>query len=100
MERSRIRELGIVIGHLTPGANNAITDVAGVRVGHVTLISGEGKRDMPPQLPWRVRFVWTTNGDSTQDSSVFSWINAPRVMGNGTPVRACGSILPEYLFYL
>jgi D-aminopeptidase len=42
VERSRIRELGIVIGHLTPGANNAITDVGGVRVGHVTLISGEG----------------------------------------------------------
>src|SRR3981189_3872835 len=27
----------------TPGANNAITDVKGVEVGHTTLISGEGK---------------------------------------------------------
>ena len=36
------RDLGIVIGEGTPGPLNAITDVAGVRVGHTTLISGEG----------------------------------------------------------
>jgi D-aminopeptidase len=38
----RARDLGIVIGGGTPGPNNAITDVAGVRVGHTTLISGDG----------------------------------------------------------
>lgn len=38
----RARELGISIGHGTPGEHNAITDVAGVRVGHVTLVEGEG----------------------------------------------------------
>jgi D-aminopeptidase len=38
----RARELGITIGRLEPGPLNAITDVAGVRVGHTTLISGEG----------------------------------------------------------
>ena len=38
----RLRDLGIVIGQGTPGPNNAITDVEGVRVGHTTLISGEG----------------------------------------------------------
>src|SRR3981189_159189 len=27
----------------TPGANNAITDVKGIEVGHTTLISGSGK---------------------------------------------------------
>ena len=41
--RKRLRDLGIVIGRLAPGANNAITDVQGVRVGHVTLVRGEGK---------------------------------------------------------
>jgi L-aminopeptidase/D-esterase-like protein len=30
----------------TPGPNNAITDVAGVEVGHTTLISGEGKLEV------------------------------------------------------
>ncbi len=38
----RARDLGIVIGNLATGPLNAITDVAGVRVGHTTLISGEG----------------------------------------------------------
>jgi D-aminopeptidase len=38
----RARDLGVVIGDLPPGPANAITDVAGVRVGHTTLISGEG----------------------------------------------------------
>jgi D-aminopeptidase len=38
----RARDLGIVIGRGTPGPHNAITDVPGARVGHVTLIRGEG----------------------------------------------------------
>jgi len=40
--RARARDLGIQIGRLPPGRWNAITDVAGVRVGHTTLIAGEG----------------------------------------------------------
>lgn len=42
-ERKRARDLGIKLGRLTPGRWNAITDVEGVRVGHTTLISGEGE---------------------------------------------------------
>ncbi|MGH2463415.1 MAG: P1 family peptidase [Candidatus Limnocylindria bacterium] len=38
----RARDLGIGIGHGRPGLNNAITDVVGVRVGHTTLVSGDG----------------------------------------------------------
>ncbi|MFV0457163.1 MAG: P1 family peptidase [Actinomycetales bacterium] len=38
----RARDLGITIGTLPTGRHNAITDVAGVRVGHSTLITGEG----------------------------------------------------------
>lgn len=41
-ERPRARDVGIRIGTLPVGPNNAITDVDGVRVGHVTLIDGEG----------------------------------------------------------
>lgn len=40
--RPRARDLGIVLGTLPPGPHNAITDVAGVRVGHATLWRGEG----------------------------------------------------------
>src|SRR6266576_1863025 len=38
----RARDLGIVIGQGRPGPANAITDVPGVRVGHTTLIAGDG----------------------------------------------------------
>lgn len=37
----RPREAGIVFGVLRPGILNAITDVAGVKVGHVTVVEGE-----------------------------------------------------------
>lgn len=36
-ERPRVRDAGVVVGILPPGARNAITDVAGVRVGHTTV---------------------------------------------------------------
>ena len=39
--RPRARELGIVVGVLPPGPLNAITDVAGVRVGHTTVARGD-----------------------------------------------------------
>ena len=38
----RAREAGLTVGHIQPGSNDAITDVEGVRVGHSTIIRGEG----------------------------------------------------------
>jgi D-aminopeptidase len=38
----RARELGIRVGDLAPGPHDAITDVDGVRVGHSTVVRGEG----------------------------------------------------------
>src|SRR4029077_1083590 len=43
-ERPRIRDLGVHPGVLSPGKWNAITDVAGVRVGHKTIVEGESIR--------------------------------------------------------
>ncbi|MEX2363182.1 MAG: P1 family peptidase, partial [Balneolaceae bacterium] len=43
-DRQRVRELGIYPGILTPGINNAITDVEGVQVGHRTVVEGENVR--------------------------------------------------------
>jgi D-aminopeptidase len=37
-ERFRLRDLGIIIGSLPTGPNNAITDVPGVKVGYKTII--------------------------------------------------------------
>lgn len=42
--RRRAREIGVITGGLPVGKWNAITDVAGVKVGHVTLMEGEDVR--------------------------------------------------------
>jgi len=43
-KRLRLRSLDITIGHFEPGPENAITDVAGVIVGHVTCMDGAQTR--------------------------------------------------------
>ncbi len=43
-ERARARDLGVAPGIFHPGANNGITDVAGVRVGHTTISIGDSVR--------------------------------------------------------
>jgi D-aminopeptidase len=40
VERGRARDFGVSIGRMPTGRDNAITDVEGVRVGHVTLLAG------------------------------------------------------------
>jgi D-aminopeptidase len=42
--RPRAREAGITIGILPPGPLNAITDVAGVKVGQITIVEGANIR--------------------------------------------------------
>lgn len=44
MEKKRAREFGIKPGRYEPGPYNAISDVAGVKVGHFTLIEGDDIR--------------------------------------------------------
>jgi D-aminopeptidase len=43
-QRERARDLGVKPGVFAPGALNAITDVAGVRVGQTTIIEGDSVR--------------------------------------------------------
>lgn len=43
-QNKRLRDYGIEVGVLKTGKNNAITDVAGVKVGHTTLIKGDSIR--------------------------------------------------------
>jgi D-aminopeptidase len=54
--RVRALDLDIRIGELEPGDNDAITDVAGVCVGHETVMQGDSVRTgvtvvVPPELP-------------------------------------------------
>jgi len=66
LERKRAREYGVEIGRFPTGPGNAITDVAGVRVGQKTVVrdsSTEGSRAVrtgvtviwPGKQPWRDR---------------------------------------------
>lgn len=88
--RARLRDLGITIGRMAPGRYDAITDVAGVAVGQVTLIRGEGplapgrgpvRTGVTAILPhggdlWREKVpaaTWVLNGNGEMTGSV--WIN-------------------------
>ena len=42
--RPRSRDIGLTVGVFQPGAHNAITDVAGVRVGQTTVVEGDNVR--------------------------------------------------------
>lgn len=56
MARERLRDLGVVIGELPIGPSNSLIDVAGVRVGHKTLIEGDRVRT-------GVTAIWTHDGN-------------------------------------
>src|ERR1041384_2674428 len=43
-KRPRAREVGVIVGVLPTGPLNAITDVAGVAIGHSTIIKGDNIR--------------------------------------------------------
>ena len=62
--RVRARELGLPLGRFKPGKHNAITDVAGVLVGHSTIIRGEPGPPVNEQSLAKCRTMrgWTTAG--------------------------------------
>ena len=43
-QRPRARDVGVIVGGMQPGPLNAITDVAGVRIGQVTITEGDNVR--------------------------------------------------------
>ena len=57
-KRARLRDLGIRVGRLEPGPLNAITDIAGVEVGYVTLVE-----DRPAVLRTGVTAIWPGGRD-------------------------------------
>jgi D-aminopeptidase len=77
----RLRDLGISIGLLPTGPRNAITDIAGVRVGHTTLIEdgtdGDGK---PRTIRTGVTVIVPHDGDLWRDAV---YAGAHRLNGNG-----------------
>ncbi len=75
MSSLRLRELGISIGHFPTGALNAITDVAGVTVGHYTLIY-----DQPRVARTGITMILPRSEDTWRDYS-FAGFHAQN--GNG-----------------
>jgi L-aminopeptidase/D-esterase-like protein len=71
--RPRARDLGVPFPG-TPGPRNALTDVAGVEVGHTTLVSGEGKLQVG-KGPVRtgVTAILPRGKSSTGDAAFAGW---------------------------
>jgi D-aminopeptidase len=86
-ERPRAREAGISFGILAPGPLNAITDVAGVKVGQVTLIEG-------PNVRTGVTAILPHGGNLYQDKvpAGFAVGNAYGKFMGSTQVRELGEI--------
>jgi D-aminopeptidase len=75
MTRRRLRDLGLSTGLLPPGPLNAITDVAGVRVGYATVI-----RDQPYIVRSGITAIWP-RGPEIWEDYVFAGVHS--FNGNG-----------------
>jgi D-aminopeptidase len=85
--RPRARDIGIFAGILPTGSLNAITDVAGVKVGHVTLIRGDSIRT-------GVTAILPHDGNLFQDKvpgAIFVGNGFGKLMGS-TQVKELGEI--------
>lgn len=76
----RARDLGIEVGSLQPGPDNAITDVAGVKVGYSTIRSGEGAMRVG-EGPVRTGVTVVVPHDEIWERPVFA--ASHRLNGNG-----------------
>ena len=76
----RARELGVSIGEGSTGPENAITDVDGVRVGHTTLIEGDGPL-VVGSGPVRTGVTVVVPCDEVGEAPVFA--GSHRLNGNG-----------------
>ena len=108
-DRSRARELGINIGTLPTGELNAITDVEGVKVGHVTLNEGESIRTgvtaiLPHDDIWKRRYFGAAhtihgNGEATGIARInqAGWIESPILLTNTLSVGAVHDGVVRYI---
>jgi len=80
----RLRGLGVAIGTLPTGPTNSLTDVAGVRVGHQTLVRGDDVRT-------GVTAIWPHDGNPMAER-VYAGISAL----NGYGEMTCRSVIDEW----
>ena len=108
-QRVRARELGIQIGIYPTGEHNAITDVAGVKVGHVTLNKGDSIRTgvtaiLPHNDIWKSRLFGAAhtihgNGEATGVARInqAGWIESPILLTNTLSVGAVHDGVVRYI---
>ena len=93
--RARCREFGVRLGVGDPGPKNTIADVGEVRVGHVTLVSGEGKC-VPGKGPVRtgVTVIVPHRGNVWRDRPKAMWdtINGAGELTSAVTIREFGVI--------
>ena len=107
--RVRARELGITIGSLPTGEHNAITDIPGVKVGHVTLNEGDSIRTgvtaiLPHDDIWKARLFGAAhtihgNGEATGIARInqAGWIESPILLTNTLSVGAVHDGVVRYI---
>jgi L-aminopeptidase/D-esterase-like protein len=97
--KPRARDLGVPFDG-TPGALNAITDVAGVEVGHTTIISGEGRRAvrtgvtvvLPKGKTWQPVFAGWYAGNGFGDLTGTAWVAEGGVLGGPVAITNTYSV--------
>ena len=107
--RARARDIGIRIGSLPTGTHNAITDVAGVKVGHATLNEGDSIRTgvtavIPSDDIWTARLFGAAhtihgNGEATGIARInqAGWIESPILLTNTLSVGAVHDGVVRYI---
>jgi len=76
--RPRVRDVGITIGTLPTGKKNAITDVRGVKVGHLSIIEGDGdliRGTGPIRTGITVIFPHSNDTYMNRAECAISWLN-------------------------
>ena len=107
--RSRARDLGIQLGIYETGRYNAITDVAGVKVGHITLNYGDSVRTgvtavIPRDDIWAKKLFGAShiingNGEATGIAWVneAGWIESPIMLTNTLSVGPVHNGVVQYM---
>ena len=107
--RARARDIGIQIGSLPTGIHNTITDVTGVKVGHVTLNEGDSIRTgvtaiIPSDDIWTARLFGAAytihgNGEATGIARInqAGWIESPILLTNTLSVGAVHDGVVRYI---
>ena len=107
--RARARDIGIQIGSIPTGPHNAITDVTGVKVGHVTLNDGDSIRTgvtaiLPSDDIWTARLFGAAhtihgNGEATGIARInqAGWVESPILLTNTLSVGAVNDGVVRYI---